>query len=1068
MARTVLPFVGAAVGFWVGGPTGAQVGFALGGVVGNAVDPVKNIGPRIGETGPQTTAEGAPRAIVFGTAEVTGNVIFRGALVKGDFEESGGKGGPVNVTERCFRTYAIRICEGEIEAVLKIKENDKLVVDYSTGSAMVAESNQWMFGCGIYYGTEDQLPDSFLLADPAGGENPAYRGSSYMVFVFRDLTDFGGALPQYRFEVARKIAASPIGGLAAGPVMDQPGFMSVTDDGSPYIVRDFDGGSSLNIFQVTYPGGTYAVKTYDPATFTTITENQGFVNGGTGPGDKRIWPIAHDQATGRAISADFNYGYCELLLGGSTAAYYKPYGGAADGWWYNEGAYSPEFGGLIWFGEDVVYIGARKTGSSGVSYDSLYMFSTLVGGSGVLPLAQVNNVCGSYGSYVGPPLFWVHRSRATGFLRTIAANSPGEWRAYAQDLTYLATEDLPFDIKAMFPAGNAFMGFAVDEGRRLQVYVYYASVTVFVKVYDLDGNLLATRTFSTGPQVYLTRVEITSTAIFIQSYNKFYRIDAPATYEGKPMILGDIVAEIHERCGIDPSEYDVSELTDEVGGLVLAGDYTGADAINTLRGPYFFDKAEFDLKLWYPKRGAAVIQTLTIDDLVDEPDQQMREQAVEYPRKFHLFYQHAGSGYAPVKATSQFSSPDLQVVGEVTTQVPVVFAGAEDEAQQTVDKMHKVAWAEAEGEIKFSIPWSFLKFVPSNPIAFAMRGRVSRIRLTQLDLHDGVIDVTARHDRQSAYTSNVTGIPIPDPTPPPATIVGSTTLLVLDIPSLRDTEDDLNIYYAVTGAQPAWYGAVVQRSLDGGSTWSTITTINSAAVIGELLAAVPDAAPDYTDTTNSVYVRLYRDGQSLESISDAAFLSEGGAFALENADGSWEICQARDWVEDTNGDFIGTTLHRGRLNSTTNAHAIGRRFVMLDGLVHVQTQSSMIGRSVMHRAPSLSQSPELAATQTATYVGRSQIEWDPASLTLARSVANVVTGSWVPRYRFGTDDAPVNSANMTGYYRITIVGSSTVVLPDQIATSFSYDASALGASVTVSVQAINRITGPGSATSGAI
>ena len=1052
MARTVLPFVGAAVGFWIGGPTGAQVGFALGGVVGNAVDPVKNIGPRIGETGAQTSAEGAPRGIVFGTVEVTGNVIFSGALVKGDFEE-GGKGGPVNVTERCFRTYAIRICEGPIEAVLTIKENDKLVVDYSTGSTMIAESNKWMFGCGIYYGTEDQLPDSSLLADPAGAENPAYRGSSYMVFVFRDLTDFRGAIPQYRFEVARNVTTA-LGAYHQGPSSTGAygTYLTVDEDENPILLLGQNGDAPE--FGVG-SAGSYTVATFDP---------DGFVLGGT-PIDSsvignaagtRFWPFAID-SEGYGLAYEGSGGYCNLLLNGSIRSNPTPSAPIVNSWYYAESLYYPEYGGLAWFTADYLYLGVRKTNSA--EWNCIFKFPKSSIGT-TLPLATAGPIVAS-----GSPIFWMHVSRA-GFVRAISSTGTGGVQVFDSDLAPLSGVTVPSAIAARFPSTSAIMAFGFDEDRGWQVYMY-ASAGVQVRIYDLAGALLASYTLSGADTSYTNRIIFTSDAIYIQAHHTTFKIDAPQTYTGVPMVLGDIVAEIHERCGIDASQFDVSELTDEVAGLVLAGDYTGADAINTLRGPYFFDKAEFDLKLWYPKRGAAVIETLTIDDLVDEPDWQMREQALEYPRKFHLFYQHAGSGYAVVKATSQFSSPDLQVVGEVTTQVPIVFAGAEDEAQQTVDKMHKVAWAEAEGEIKFSLPWSKLKYVPSNPIALSLRGRVNRLRLTQLDLHDGVIDVTARHDRQSAYTSNVSGIPIPTPTPPPATIVGSTTLLVLDIPSLRDTEDDLNIYYAVTGAQPAWYGAVVQRSLDGGSTWSTVTTISSAAVIGELLAAVSDASADYTDTTNSVYVRLYRAGQTLDSISDVAFLSEGGAFALENADGSWEICQARDWVEDTNGDFIGTTLHRGRLNSTTNAHAIGRRLVMLDGLVHVPTQSSMIGQSVMHRAPSLSQSPELAATQTATYVGRSQIEWEPASLVLARDVSNIVSGSWAPRYRFGTDDAPVNSANTTGF-RITIAGSSTVVRPDQTGNTFSYDASALGASVTVSVQAINRITGLGPATSGTI
>jgi hypothetical protein len=130
-------------------------------------------------------------------------------------------------------------------------------------------------------------------------------------------------------------------------------------------------------------------------------------------------------------------------------------------------------------------------------------------------------------------------------------------------------------------------------------------------------------------------------------------------------------------------------------------------------------------------------------------------------------------------------------------------------------------------------------------------------------------------------------------------------------------------------------------------------------------------------------------------------------------------------------------------------------------------ESAWIGQSIKWRGVSLGGPVESASVQTATYVGRSQTEWPVASLILARDVSNIVTGSWAPRFRFGTDDAPVNSANMTGF-RVTIVGSSTVVLPDQTANSFSYDASALGVSVTVSVQALNRITGAGPATSGTV
>ncbi|HET7155700.1 MAG TPA: hypothetical protein VFI87_10085, partial [Hyphomicrobiaceae bacterium] len=114
------------------------------------------------------------------------------------------------------------------------------------------------------------------------------------------------------------------------------------------------------------------------------------------------------------------------------------------------------------------------------------------------------------------------------------------------------------------------------------------------------------------------------------------------------------------------------------------------------------------------------------------------------------------------------------------------------------------------------------------------------------------------------------------------------------------------------------------------------------------------------------------------------------------------------------------------------------------------------------------QSPEGAVAQTDTYVGRSQIEWDVAYLELERDGSDIVSGTWVPRHRFGSDVAPVESINFRGF-RVTLDdGVLAPVTFDTTAASFVYDASTLGAPLTVSVSAINRITGAGPATSGAV
>ena len=73
--------------------------------------------------------------------------------------------------------------------------------------------------------------------------------------------------------------------------------------------------------------------------------------------------------------------------------------------------------------------------------------------------------------------------------------------------------------------------------------------------------------------------------------------------------------------------------------------------INSLIGTHWADPADYDGKIRYIKRGAPVVRTLTIGDLIDEPETWQRNNAIEYPAKMHFFGQIAELAYAQVKAT---------------------------------------------------------------------------------------------------------------------------------------------------------------------------------------------------------------------------------------------------------------------------------------------------------------------------------------------------------------------------------------------------------------------------------
>lgn len=917
MARVALPIVGAVAGFFIGGPTGAQYGWLAGSVAGALVGSQTRRSVRVNETGAQTTTEGAPRAIVYGAAIVTGNLIDTGPIrIVETTEEAKGGSGPSSTTRSYFRTYAIRVCEGPIAAYLMIKRDGKVVYDVREGANFQAANDIFTGYTARYLGTESQMPDPDLEAIHGVGEVPAYRGSAYVVFTDDNLTARQGSVPQWEFLVTTEaneadVALAPITSLTVGG---------------------------------QFGGGTFT-------DFSTSTTFDAVGSGGI---------------TGTAFLASF--------------------------WFEGHSIGGP------WTPTVFLRIGGVTVWTAPISVASLAEDFASV---------QINHALDGVEVELG-------------------------WTGSFSGQFSLGLQGLPGGYAPLtpHPPGGHVLVESTDDD--------------FGVVRDSGGNWGAARYTISGNQLW--RDDLTY---------------SPGTLTPGTVVLGDIVEDIHARCSA--SVPDVTELDDEVHGLVLgSADYTGADAIETLRAPYMFDRAEYDGQIHYPKRGAAAAATVTFDDLVEVPDETQREAHPEYPRKLHLMYQAVQVNYEMAQATSDRYSTDTRVTGEQSLQVPVVLD--EEAAQNICTRLHKIAWSDADGEVEFSLPLSWVGLTPSECLNLDLRDRLRRLRIERIDRDGGVLALTSRVDRQTNYTSEAASfIPLPTPARPPTIDPGDTTLAVMDIGALRDVDDILLRYVAVSSTATSWTGATTQRSLDDGATFTSVQTLTQAAVVGTLVNAVAAASEHYTDTTNTVRVQLIRSGQEITSISDLAFVQRGGAFALAKADGSWEVMQYLDATDEGDGVFLLSTLHRGLLNSGASAHSAGALFVLLSGARVEAAESAWIGQDIVSRAPSIGQSPEDADEQTATYVGRSQTEWPVVNLDVERDGSDNIIATWVPRHRLGTDVAPVASVNFTGY-RVTLDDGADEVTFDTTDAEFTYDASALADPLTVTVQALNRFTGAGPAT----
>lgn len=169
----------------------------IGATLGRAVDqraiaglePARQRGPRLETLKVQGTAEGAPMACVFGRARVTGQVIWAARFLEGRKTSSGGKGGPRTVEYDYSLSFAVALCEGEIDGVGRVWADGQLM-DLS-GVTM-----------RVHRGGDEQTPDPLIEA--VEGAAPAYRGTAYVVFEDLPLGPYGNRPPQLAFEVFRR------------------------------------------------------------------------------------------------------------------------------------------------------------------------------------------------------------------------------------------------------------------------------------------------------------------------------------------------------------------------------------------------------------------------------------------------------------------------------------------------------------------------------------------------------------------------------------------------------------------------------------------------------------------------------------------------------------------------------------------------------------------------------------------------------------------------------------------------------------------------------------------------
>jgi hypothetical protein len=226
MTNAILPVARAVGGFFIGGGLGgALMGANLGMAAGNFLLPRKKQivklpsqeGARLADLRVQLSSYGEVIPKIYGSMRLAGNVIWALDIkevatehVDSQASDTGGKGGggrrtvttsQTTITYSYFISLAISICEGQVDEIIRIWADSKLLTED------ILRSEQGKFN--IHLGTEEQLPDDIIGRYKQAGTYPAYRGLCYIVIEDFPLEQFGNRIPNFTFEVRRSVRFKP-------------------------------------------------------------------------------------------------------------------------------------------------------------------------------------------------------------------------------------------------------------------------------------------------------------------------------------------------------------------------------------------------------------------------------------------------------------------------------------------------------------------------------------------------------------------------------------------------------------------------------------------------------------------------------------------------------------------------------------------------------------------------------------------------------------------------------------------------------------------------------------------
>lgn len=962
--------VGATIGFVLGGPAGALKGALWGYTLGGAFrhsQRIMNTDRALTDLKVQVSSYGVMIPIIFGRMRTAGNMIWSRDKERHTITTVTRVGLPWNRDEVVDTTYwysitcAVLVCQGPALAVRKIFANGKLIYDVSLNAS--PDGHIASHQVRVYLGDEDQEPSALMEAYLGAGNAPAYRGYVRVEFDTLALGPWGGNIPTFEFEVIRS---------GTEVILDPQDWFDLPDSESFYasysgtnnyraaqptpntervwvVLSDGGNARKLGLVNAYSREFSFPPLTFDGDIAIAHVDNQGRAwiskDGGSDEGLRIVtqgggvtvieFELADGEPTRWNKLVRINDEQVYLLYNNTAAAQWDlryvtlaapahVHTAINSGRWFH--SFLTNAGAIV--GRCYVAchtLNSTTAANARLGYAAQNVWTTLVdyNRDDIVPEGIVSDEGYIYcrSANTGEANRIEKRNASTGALIDYATLTGISATTYSGTPAFSLIDD------------DAYL--IVQLGTRL------AKIATGTMEEELTADVAASNEFLVGGSAYGgLGVVVTQ----IGSNNTILKLVPPEPlYDVLPPTLDDVVTELVEHSALTAADLNVTALAAiDVQGFALTQQGSIRDALELLRGAFFFDATESDYKLKFVLRDGASIVTIPQDDLgarspgesAIDPLRTVRMQELELPRRVNVNYVDRDADYQIGKQSSKRTATESQQ--EVTIGLPVVLT-AEQAAQVAEAAMYE-AWTLRESH-ELATSRAYALYEPCDVIT-AVAGGVNHV-LRLVEKHEGangVIRWRAVTALAEAYTQVAPGAEAGGTQT--VTMLAPSEPVFLDTHLLRDEDDLPGFYFGAHGLSDNWSGAKLYQSRDDGTSYEAVANgvIPSAVTAGvaeTVLAATDADRVEFFDWANTVDVRL--ESGELSSYTRAQIL-EGAAPPYQLGG---EIFYARSAVPAA-GTYTLSGLLRARAGTESymDAHAIGERFVVLDSTLRTIPQSA--------------------------------------------------------------------------------------------------------------------------------